>query len=105
MRILESSLERKVVAYAESIGYITFKVSTVSSRGWPDRVFIDANGHHIYVELKQAGKKPRKLQLHRIQQLHERGVEVHWTSDYATVKKILDQNQGKLASVTTLPPP
>jgi len=94
MRVLESSLERKVVAYAESIGYITFKVSTVSSRGWPDRVFIDPDGHHIYVELKQAGKKPRKLQVHRIQQLHERSVEVHWTSDYETVKKILDQNLG-----------
>jgi len=94
MRVLESSTERKVVTYAESIGYITFKISTVSSRGWPDRVFIDPNGYHIYIELKQAGKKPRKLQVHRIQQLHERKVEVHWTDSFSAVKKILDQNLG-----------
>jgi len=80
--------------YGEGIGYITFKVSPVSSRGWPDRVFIDPDGHHIYLELKAPGKKPRKLQLYRIQQLKDRGVDVHWSNDLEKAMKILDVNLG-----------
>ena len=89
MSILEKDVEAKVVQLAESLGYITFKVSPFSQRGWPDRVFIHRFGSHIYIELKRGGKKPRKLQRYRIQQLEERGVEVHWTDQYHVVEHIL----------------
>lgn len=69
-------------------------MSPVSSRGWPDRVFIDPDGHHIYLELKAPGKKPRKLQIYRMDCLKERGVEVHWKNDLEQAMKILDDNLG-----------
>ena len=89
MPILESYVEKKAVEFAETMGYITFKVSPVSQRGWPDRVFINRYGYHIYIEIKRGGKKPRKLQRYRIQQLEERTVEVHWSDDLETIKHIL----------------
>jgi len=99
MSLLETDTETKAVQYAEKIGYITFKVSPLSQRGWPDRVFIDPRGHHIYIEIKRGGKKPRKLQRHRIQQLEERGVEVHWSDSLPVIIHILDQNMGSIPVV------
>ncbi len=93
MSILESKLERKVVDYAEDIGYLTFKVSPVSNRGWPDRVFINSSGVHLYMELKKSGKKVRKLQAYRIEQLLERNVLVFWTDFYDQAVGILDEHR------------
>ena len=92
MPILESKLEQKVIKYAEEMGYITFKVSPVSSRGWPDRVFINYLGDHIYIELKKSGKKLRNLQAYRIEQLQERNIPVLWTDDFEKAKEFLDEH-------------
>lgn len=89
MSVLESETEAKAVKYAEERGYITFKVSPFSQRGWPDRVFINIHGHHIYIEMKRGSKKPRKLQAHRIEQLKQRNVETHWSSSIEAIRKIL----------------
>jgi hypothetical protein len=92
LQILESQLEQKVIKYAEEMGYLTFKVSPISSRGWPDRVFINYSGLHIYIELKKSGKKIRKLQAYRISQLQERDVLVLWTDNYDKACRFLDEH-------------
>ena len=89
MSILEGEIEQKAVKYAEELGYITFKVSPLSQRGWPDRVFINVHGHHIYIEIKRGKKKPRKLQAHRLEQLKQRHLEVHWSASIEVIRKIL----------------
>lgn len=91
--MLESNIEQNAVEYAEKLGYLTFKVSPVSQKGWPDRVFINKNGWHVYIETKKPGKKLRKLQLHRIQQLKERGVEAYWADSLHQIETILDINE------------
>lgn len=65
-------------------------MSPVGQRGWPDHVFINLHGHHVYIEFKKLGEKPSKLQYHRLGQLQERGVEAHWTDNYEQAKDILD---------------
>jgi len=92
MPLLESKLEKKSVKYAEDIGYLTFKVSPLGQRGWPDRVFINMYGFHLYIEIKASKKKLRNLQIHRIQQLRDRGVSAYWADNFRKIKSILDDN-------------
>jgi len=89
LRILETNTETKAVEYAEKLDYLAMKVSPTGQRGWPDHVFINQYGWHIYIEMKKAGKKPRKIQFHRIAQLRQRNVEVHWSDSLPVIKKIL----------------
>lgn len=88
--MLESSTEGKSVDYAESIGYISLKVRVTGQRGWPDHLFINPYGHHVWIEFKKKGKKPRKLQAHRLKQLHEQGASAYWTDNYEDAKRILN---------------
>lgn len=67
-------------------------MSPVGQRGWPDHVFINVYGHHLYIEFKKLGEKPSKLQNHRLGQLRERGVEAHWTDNYEQARDLLDAN-------------
>lgn len=90
MSVLESGTERKASEYAESIGYLSLKVNVVSQRGWPDHLYINPHGYHVWIEFKKARLKPSKLQEHRLGQLTERHVEAHWTDDYTRAKEILD---------------
>ena len=92
MRILEASVEGPATEYAEKIGYISLKFTPKGQRGWPDHVFINLYGHHVYIEFKKLGQKPRKLQRYRLKQLTERGVAAYWTDNLTTAKRILDEN-------------
>lgn len=90
MSVLEKDVEGKASDYAESIGYISLKVRVTGQRGWPDHVFINPYGHHVWIEFKKDKKKPTKLQDHRLKTLREQGAEAHWTDNYARAKGILD---------------
>lgn len=92
MRILEQSVEQPATDYAEKIGYISLKFTPTGQRGWPDHLFINLYGHHVYIEFKKPKKKPSKLQLYRLKQLTQRGVSAYWTDNLSTAKKILDDN-------------
>lgn len=88
--ILESKIERDASDYAESIGYISLKINVVGQRGWPDHLFINPHGHHVWIEFKKTGETPSKLQEHRLKQLREQGAEAHWTDNYTEACEILD---------------
>lgn len=90
MSVLEKDIEGKASDYAESIGYISLKVRVTGQRGWPDHVFINRNGYHVWIEFKKPGEKPSKLQYHRLWQLIEQGADASWTSKLAEAKRILD---------------
>lgn len=90
MSVLEKDIEGKASEYAESIGYLPLKINVVGERGWPDHVFINRNGHHVWIEFKKLGKKPSKLQYHRLKQLTEQGADATWADKLAEAKSILD---------------
>lgn len=91
MRVLESAVESKCIAYAVEMGLITMKISPMGQKGWPDRVFIRVNGEHFYVEFKAPGKKLRKLQLHRFSQLTARNVSVFVCDNFEDFKKYVNE--------------
>jgi len=71
---LETEIAKKVCEYAQGFGILTPKIQVVSERGWPDRLFINTDGTHVWVEFKKMGEVPAPIQLYRMEQLAERNV-------------------------------
>lgn len=72
---LESRIESKTSAYAESLGILTLKLNVKGRAGWPDRLYL-FRGHIWFVEFKRAGENPRKLQTYIHNQLRQQGAVV-----------------------------
>lgn len=77
MSFLEKRLESYANHLAEELGYLHIKVSPAGQRGWPDHVFINRNGVHVYVEFKAPGGKVTVLQSYRCKQLRDRHVAIY----------------------------
>jgi hypothetical protein len=90
----ESEIERKVVKYCESRGLITYKFTSPSSRGVPDRIVIGADAV-LFLELKQLGKKPTPLQLREIRRINTVGrgfnVAAEWADNTEAAILHIDQ--------------
>jgi hypothetical protein len=99
--VLEKDVEGKASDYAESIGYISLKVRVTGQRGWPDHVFINPYGYHVWIEFKKPKEFPSKLQYYRLKTLIEQGASASWTDNLARAKDILDAN----VASTRLPAP
>ena len=74
--MLESKIEKDSVKEATKHGWLSYKFLSQLNKGLPDRVFIKS-GNTVYIEYKQMGKLPTKLQekVHRDFLAH--GVTVH----------------------------
>ena len=57
----ESEIETKVSNYAKSKGWLSYKFTSPSNRGVPDRIYMK-NGICLFIEFKAPKKKPTKLQ-------------------------------------------
>jgi hypothetical protein len=69
----ESELEKKFRVLVKKAGGKAYKFLSPGNDGVPDRIVILPGGRIGFVELKQAGKKPRKLQEHRMRELEDLG--------------------------------
>lgn len=61
--------------------------------GWPDRIVLLHDGKIGFVEVKAPGEKPRKLQIHRHEQLRALGYQVFVLDDAGQIGGILDDIQ------------
>jgi Holliday junction resolvase len=84
----ESRLEAKISKYAKSKGCLSYKWSSPSQRGVPDRIIVAPNGKVLFLEVKALGEKPTKLQLHEIAKLTAQGCTAYWVDNFsdATVR-------------------
>ena len=87
--MLESKIEKDSVKEAKNHGWFSFKVVSPNFRGAPDRAFIK-NGHTVYIEYKQPGKKPTPLQVKVHQIFSEHGVKVHIATSVKETMEILN---------------
>ena len=71
----EGFVEHYLVKLAKERKYKYFKFTSPSQDGVPDRCLI-GNGYTIFVELKAAGKKPRKLQREVMRDMYRCGANV-----------------------------
>ena len=86
--MLESELESKVVKLCKLNNLVTYKFSSPSNRGVPDRIII-CKGSVLFLELKQRGKKPTPLQLHEIERLRSAGCKADWADTYDRASDII----------------
>lgn len=63
------------------------------SSGWPDRIVLLPDGKIGFVEVKAPGEKPRKLQVHRHEQLRALVYKVFVLDDMGQIGGIIDAIQ------------
>lgn len=71
--MLEKEIDRKLVKEVRKKGGLCIKFSSPGLDGVPDRMVLLPDGILAFVELKAPGKKPRKLQVRRMQQFEKLG--------------------------------
>lgn len=87
----ESALERKIIRYAKSTGWIALKFTSPGKRGVPDRLFF-RNGSVVFLEIKAPGRKPTVLQDWVIRELRGAGQVADWVDNFEDAQQILDEN-------------
>ena len=85
----EKYIEEKLVKEVKKRGGLCEKWNAGTS-GWPDRIVLLPDGKFGMVEIKAPGKKPRKLQIHRHEQLRNFGYNVYVLDDVGQIGGILD---------------
>ena len=90
MSLLERDLEKAVVKLCGDLGFITYKFSSPSQRGVPDRIIIGPGGV-LFLELKRFGEWPTKLQQYHIDRINAVGGKADWADNIIDVRvKILE---------------
>lgn len=74
---MESAIENPVVTRAERAGYFVRKVGWVGRRSAPDRVFAREDRGEVWIEFKDKGEVPTRLQLNEHKRMRSAGMEVH----------------------------
>ena len=72
----ESIIERKVSEYARSQGWLTYKFTSPSNRGVPDRIYLK-EGDCFFIEFKAPNKQPTKLQKKVIKRIEDQDFYVY----------------------------
>jgi len=89
-RIKEKQIEQKLCAAVKKSGGIAMKLVSPGLAGVPDRLLLFPGGRIVFCELKAPGKKPRPLQVHRIEQLRELGFKVFVVDSVVAISSVLE---------------
>jgi Holliday junction resolvase len=88
--VLESNIQRKIVAYLKQLGYCAFKVDSSSTVGLCDLVAISPDGVVLFLEIKTATGRLSKMQEHVIKKLRTNNANCYVVRSVAEVKTILE---------------
>ena len=91
--MIEKAIEKTLKTHTEKQGGLCLKLHPDSMAGLPDRLILLPNGKHCFVELKQAGQKPRRLQVRRHQQLAALGHHVRTLDNTHDIPGLLHEIQ------------
>lgn len=86
----EKYLERKLREEIERLGGKALKFSSAIDTGLPDRIVLLPYGKTFFVEIKSKGRKPRKLQALRHEELRRKGFPVFVVDCYAVLEIVLN---------------
>lgn len=89
MSLLESTIEKQVSKYAESLGWLSYKFKSANNRGVPDHIYF-RDGRTILIEFKQKGKKPRPLQQFHINKMKEQLIPVYVVDSIKSGHEVFD---------------
>ena len=80
-QVREKTIEQKLFTAVRDRGGIALKLASPGFTGLPDRLVLLPGGHVGFVEVKAPGKKPRVLQLMRLEFLSRLGFRVYVLDD------------------------
>lgn len=90
--MLESKIQRSIIVYLKSKGWVVIKIIASNYNGVPDLLAIK-NGRVIFFEVKQPKKYPTELQIARIRELIKSGVEAYYVTDKKQVELLCHQSK------------
>lgn len=96
----EKKIEQKLVKAVRDIGGLALKFVSPGCDGVPDRLILIAYGKVAFVEVKAKGKKPRPIQIRRINQIKNLGFLVFILDDEKDIPSIIQQVKGDQINVT-----
>lgn len=94
--LLESAHQRKVVNFARDLGIQVTKLNPMGQNGWPDLLVAIPGGKALFIEMKQPGKEPTKLQLHIHAMLREQGYDVATAQSHEEGKALVSDRLREL---------
>ena len=86
----ERDIERKLVMETVRRRGVALKFVSPGCIGVPDRIVMLPDGKMGFVELKAPGKKPRPIQVRRIQQMRKMGFKVFVIDGVEQIGSVLD---------------
>lgn len=90
MMQLENDIEKRLIKKVKALGGLTFKFTSPSTKGVPDRIVI-FNGKTHFVELKRPTGTPRALQLYWISEIKNHGVDALTLSTFDEVDEFVEK--------------
>ena len=89
--MLEKEVEQALVKRVKELGGICLKLVSPSMNGLPDRMVFLPESHFAFVELKAPGKKPRPLQIKRIDDFKKLGFKCFVIDDKEQIGGVIDE--------------
>lgn len=89
----EKEIENDLINKAKKRGGIALKFTSPGYDGVPDRLVLLPNSKMGFVEVKAPGKKPRALQIARMQMLRSLGFKAYVLDDKKDTEVILNEIQ------------
>ena len=89
----EKEIENDLINKAKKLGGIALKFTSPGYDGVPDRLVLLPNSKMGFVEVKAPGKKPRALQIARMQMLRSLGFKAYVLDDKKDTEVILNEIQ------------
>lgn len=86
---MEKDIEAYLGKQVKALGGLSLKWLSPGLDGVPDRIILLPGGRVIFAETKDTGKKPRKKQLHRHDQLRALGFRVIVPDSKTAVDRLL----------------
>lgn len=87
---LENDIEKRLIKKVKDLGGLSFKFTSPSTKGVPDRIVI-FNGQTHFVELKRPNGAPRALQLYWISEIKSQGVDALTLSTFDEVDEFVER--------------
>lgn len=89
----EKEIEQKLVKAVKALDGLCIKFTSPSMDGVPDRLVLMPKGKVAFIELKATGKKPRPLQIKRMEQIKQLGVPCFILDDVKLIGGMLNEIQ------------
>lgn len=87
----EKEIEQALVKKVKALGGICLKLVSPSMDGLPDRMVFLPDGYFAFVELKAKDKKPRYLQIKRIDYFRKLGFKCFVIDDKEKIGGVIDE--------------